>query len=408
MPNNNYKKNNIWWGPPKKFTTAFEERKISWLELFYDLVYVIVISQATHHLAADNGLGGVIDFFILFIMIFWGWVNGSMYYDLHGTTGIRTRLMTLWQMMAVAALAVALNSSHSLINPGSVTALVSLELYITYLWWSVGLYDKSHRNLNLPYTVCYLIATLFIVATLEVSVSYQRAFLGIAIVLNFLPPFFSGLILKKQQSNLSLSSSMVERLGLLTIILFGESILGVISGMSAIHSFKPQSWIYFGLGILIVFALWWLFFSLIADRKVKEGVVSWQALTLLYIPALASLGMIGAAFSDIPALLSSHSFPENGYKIRNLLGISFSIFLISISVISYLLDYPVEYLRQKRIVQLTIILSACILLLITFIFQQMEWMFYLSAVFSILILLIIFVTRIWFLVELRRSTAIGG
>ena len=30
-----------WWGPPKKFDPHFEERRISWLELFYDLVYVI-------------------------------------------------------------------------------------------------------------------------------------------------------------------------------------------------------------------------------------------------------------------------------------------------------------------------------------------------------------------------------
>jgi low temperature requirement protein LtrA len=26
------------WGPPKKFDPHFEERRISWLELFYDLV----------------------------------------------------------------------------------------------------------------------------------------------------------------------------------------------------------------------------------------------------------------------------------------------------------------------------------------------------------------------------------
>lgn len=396
-------KYNIWWGPPKKFVTAFEERKISWLELFYDLVYVIVISQATHHLAAHNGLGGMIDFFLLFVMIFWGWVNGSMYYDLHGITGIRTRFMTLWQMMSVAVLAVTLNSSHTFINPGNVTALVLLELYITYVWWSVGLYDKSHRKLNLPYTVCYLIAAFFIIATLKVGISYQRIFLAIAIVLNFLPPILSTLILKRQQSNLGLSSSMVERLGLLTIILFGECILGIISGMGTLHNLNIHAWVYFVLGILIVFALWWLFFALIADREVKKDAFNWQALTLLYIPALASLSMIGAAFSDIPVMFDKNSFSENENGIRNLLGIGFSVFLISISVIAYLLLYPKEYLPKKRKLQLTIILSASILLLITFIFQQIEWVFYLSVVLLILMSLVILVTRIWFLIELKRS-----
>ena len=37
-----------WWGPPKKFDRDIKERRISWLELFYDLVYVIAIARITH------------------------------------------------------------------------------------------------------------------------------------------------------------------------------------------------------------------------------------------------------------------------------------------------------------------------------------------------------------------------
>src|SRR5882757_6657392 len=100
---------NIWWGPPKKFATTFNERKISWLELFYDLVYVIAISKITHQLAYHPGFSGLLDYVYLFSMIFWGWLNGSMYHDLHSSPGIRTRLITLWQMMIVAALIVTLS-----------------------------------------------------------------------------------------------------------------------------------------------------------------------------------------------------------------------------------------------------------------------------------------------------------
>lgn len=38
-------------GAPKNFLERKHERKIGWLELFYDLVYVAEISQLTHHLA---------------------------------------------------------------------------------------------------------------------------------------------------------------------------------------------------------------------------------------------------------------------------------------------------------------------------------------------------------------------
>src|ERR1044071_6448289 len=129
MPGKNY---NIWWGPPKKFSAKIAERKISWLELFYDLVYVIVISKVTHHLALQPSGTGLLDYAYLFTMAFWGWFNGSMHHDLHGTPGIRTRFMTLWQMVAVAALAVSLDSPAYSFAFRVTCALMFMQLFITY------------------------------------------------------------------------------------------------------------------------------------------------------------------------------------------------------------------------------------------------------------------------------------
>jgi low temperature requirement protein LtrA len=94
---------------PKSLIPYFEERRISWLELFYDLVYVIAISRITHHLAMHINLEGFLQYAFLFILIFWSWLNGSLYYDIHGSDGLRTRLMTLWQVMIIAALAVTID-----------------------------------------------------------------------------------------------------------------------------------------------------------------------------------------------------------------------------------------------------------------------------------------------------------
>src|SRR5881394_290539 len=101
----------VWWGPPKKFDPHFEERRISWLELFYDLVYVIAISRITHHLTLHMSWPGFIEYGCLFALIFWGWLNGSLYHDIHGNEGLRTRLMTLWQVLIIAALAVTIDQS---------------------------------------------------------------------------------------------------------------------------------------------------------------------------------------------------------------------------------------------------------------------------------------------------------
>src|SRR5678815_957268 len=102
-----------WWGPPKKFDRDIKERRISWLELFYDLVYVIAIARITHHLSLHISIPGFLEYASLFILIFWGWLNGSLYHDLHGNEGLRTRLMTLWQMMIIAAFAITIDQSGS-------------------------------------------------------------------------------------------------------------------------------------------------------------------------------------------------------------------------------------------------------------------------------------------------------
>ena len=64
---------NLWWGPPKNFAERKHERKISWLELFYDLVYVAAISQLTHHLAEHPSWHEAAYSFLLFALIFWSW-----------------------------------------------------------------------------------------------------------------------------------------------------------------------------------------------------------------------------------------------------------------------------------------------------------------------------------------------
>jgi low temperature requirement protein LtrA len=61
------KRTNLWWGPPKRFDDRKHERKISWLELFYDLVYVAAISQLTHELAAHPSVAAIIVFFFIIL-----------------------------------------------------------------------------------------------------------------------------------------------------------------------------------------------------------------------------------------------------------------------------------------------------------------------------------------------------
>jgi low temperature requirement protein LtrA len=393
-------KTNIWWGPPKRFSAQIVERKISWLELFYDLVYVIVISKVTHHLAEHPSASGILDYAYLFTMVFWGWFNGSMHHDLHGTPGIRTRFMTLWQMVAVGALAVTLSSAPEHFTHNVTIAFMFLQLFITYLWWSIGIYDKKHRKLNVPYTVCYLTATAILLITLFLPAELVRPLQWFALGLNYTPFVYTAFRIRNTTDNFSLSANMTERLGLFAIIVFGEAILGVINSLSGMEHLTPTAWICFGLGVLIVFELWWIFFAVIADREAKSGMINANILSFLYIPTLASLGMIGAAF---PSLFNFHEH-EYGLVLRIIFGLSIAIFTCNIAALSQYLHFSAHLEKYKKKSQRLILAVGVLNLLLLWLIAERGSILYLSCVFLSLLLVVVIFTHVWFKGELNKIT----
>ena len=95
-----------WWQPPRNLSDREEARSVTFLELFYDLVYVVLIAQLAHALAEDVSPAGVGGFIFLFIVVWIAWLNGTTNHDLHGNNDIRTRVFTFAQMFTIAAMAV--------------------------------------------------------------------------------------------------------------------------------------------------------------------------------------------------------------------------------------------------------------------------------------------------------------
>src|SRR6478672_1829127 len=189
------KKISIWWGPPKEFTTNQKERRISWLELFFDLVYVIAVARLTHHLSHHLSWHAFVEFCWMFALVFWGWLNGSLHHDLHGNHGLRTRLMMLWQMMIIAAFSIIFGKSPE--NHTSITVVFMLmQLFITYQWWSVGFYDKSHRKYAKPYLVLFLISFGLMGLCLW-RPTWPMLLLPVILVCNYTPPFIAHRLLTR-------------------------------------------------------------------------------------------------------------------------------------------------------------------------------------------------------------------
>ncbi|MBO9728549.1 MAG: low temperature requirement protein A [Chitinophaga sp.] len=296
---------NLWWGPPRNFADRQNERKISWLELFYDLVYVAAVGQLTHHIAAHPTWQSVGYAFLLFSLVFWSWVNGSQYYDLHGNDSIRTRLFTFLQMLAVAGVAITIQDAFEGHQQGFVIAFSVVQLMITYLWWSVGLFDRSHRIFNRFFTTNYLLALLAIIISYFTTYEVATLLWGVALLLNLTPGLIGARtivrVVAESGQVFSASAAIVERFGLFAIIVLAESILATVSGVAEVKDKHPTVWIAFILGILIAFLLWCLYFDMTSEQETKKGYSYMQWLVFLHYPLLGAFCVVGGCIKTVLA-----------------------------------------------------------------------------------------------------------
>jgi low temperature requirement protein LtrA len=65
--------------PPRLRTVEDEDgRHASYLELFFDLVFVVAIAQLAHELVVDHSLGGFAIFAALYLPVFIAWQGFSI------------------------------------------------------------------------------------------------------------------------------------------------------------------------------------------------------------------------------------------------------------------------------------------------------------------------------------------
>ena len=387
----------LWWGPPKKFDERKNERKISWLELFYDLVYVAVISQLTSNLSENPGWSNLGFAFLLFSLLFWSWVNGSEYYDLHGSDGIRTRLLTFWQMLAVAAVAITIGDAFQGQLQHFAIAFLFIQGIITYLWWSVGLYDPSHRVFNKFYTVNYVLSFAFLCVSIFVDPTFATILLVIVAIINLTPPLIGAKAivreLEKRGQEFTASVSIVERFGSFTIIVLAECILATVSGISSLHEKSPDTWIVFILAILISFLLWSIYFDMTSEQETKKGYAYMLWFVFLHFPLLAAFSVLGAS---LKILLEDVETGPPGIAKWLFCG-SVSVILFMVAAITRIMKENEEDRAYIKPVSRLLVLAGIFILLVPFLAIWLKTAVILAIVSLILFVPVFIGVRSWVL-----------
>ena len=382
--------------PPRPHGAVDKERTVSNLELFYDLAYVAVIAQSAHHLAEHVDLVGFVEFAIVFGMLWFAWFNGSLYIELHGREDGRTRLLVFLQMGILVVLAVFTGGATGSAGPQFALVYAAFLALMGWAWYAVRQLDRVERPEFLRITFFYVsgmaVSTVVVAATALLPEPWR---LGVWAV------FVSGWVIFLSLGSLASgrlaegilpTDSLVERFGLFTIIVLGEVVLGVVTGLSG--GAHDALTITTGLLALVVgFGLWWIYFDLVGRRLPRAGRGTIWTWMLSHLPIQLSIASAGAA---IVSLVEHAHDPTTPLATGLLLGGSVAAGLLALIVTERSLEDAVRLETVYGPLGRVLAIGAAVALLA-------GWLA--PAPWVLALLLIGVLTALWFFVVARMIRA---
>lgn len=353
-----------------------KERHATWLELFFDLVFVVIISQLSHFLLHEISSLRFLEFLFLFIPVWWAWLGVTFYSTRFYSDDIGHRLLLLLQMGGAGAMAVNISGAFNNTFSGFAIsyAFMRFILIVEYIRVYKAITIKtsiSPKPLLKRYISGFSIAAVIWFISAFVTTSELRIGLWIiGLIIDFATPITAGRLHSQYAPNVY---HLPERMGLFTLIVLGESIVSIVVGMTD-QQWNLYSVIVSSLGLCISFSLWWLYFDSSGRLPIqilieKSNVAIYLIWLYIHFPLVVAITAVGVG---IRHLISNEQYSALTASDLWLICISVSIFLISqciLHLISVNNNNKNEVLNRKKFA-LFRIGSVVVILSIPFLFDN--------------------------------------
>ena len=243
-------------------------RVASTLELMFDLASVIAIAAAAaglhHGVAEGHALEALPAFLTAFFMIWWSWMNYTWFASAYDDRSIAFCILTMAALFGALTIAAGIPAVFA----GepirlSLIGFVIMRAAMAALWFGAAVGDPSHRKTALVYAVGILAMQVFWILLILVlppeSPAYAALFLA-GLMGELAVPAIAEF---RHGATTWHRHHIVERYGLLNIIVLGECFLAV-AAMLARDRGEPAGAHEFLMAIssaLIAFSLWALYFT---------------------------------------------------------------------------------------------------------------------------------------------------
>ncbi|GAB3658023.1 low temperature requirement protein A [Actinocorallia lasiicapitis] len=278
--------------------TPHEEiTKVSTLELFFDLVFVFIITQLTGVLVHRTDPVGLFQAVIQFALLWWMYGGYAWLTNTVPLTTVTRRLLMFAGMAGYLVIALAAPTAF---DGGGVAWGVG---YLIVVLVHGGLYAQVNRNIMRMLPVNAAAALLVILAgVVGEGPAVPALWIAALLVHLVVPRFFAPTHLFQIRA-----PHIVERHGLLVIIALGESVIAIGIGAGD-HTPTAGLVVAAVLGLALVGQLWWLYFDT-DDEKAEQSLhradsASRTSMTLAgfynaHLPILVGIIVLAAGLENV-------------------------------------------------------------------------------------------------------------
>jgi low temperature requirement protein LtrA len=254
---------------PRLTATLRQTERVTALELFFDLVFVLAITQCTALMAAEPNWTGLAKGVLVLGVLWWSWVGYAWLTSVVDPEEGAVRLVMFAVMAALLVAALCVPDAF-----GN-TALLFACAYGIVRFGQIALFLLASRDdPALRRSVSGLAGGTALGVGLLVAAAFtdgwaQGALWVVALLLDMGEPFLFGSEGWKLKPG-----HFAERHGLIIIIALGESIVAI--GVGASGDVDAGVVAAATLGVAVAAALWWLYFdvvALVAERRLSRAAV---------------------------------------------------------------------------------------------------------------------------------------
>ena len=245
------------------------------LELFLDLAFVVAIAQAAaglHHGLVDGHVGdALIGFPAVFFAIWWAWMNFAWFGSAYDCDDALYRLAVFVQMTGVLVMAAGIPRAFDDRDLAVMTfGYVIMRLALVGQWLRVAFSDPSSRRTALRYALGITVVQVGWLLRLLLPESWFAPAFLVLVAAELAVPVWAEAAGRTPWH----PHHIVERYGLFTIIVLGESVFGATLAVQAAldgdSTFVDLAAVVGG-GLLLVFSMWWIYFDLPSERMVEQA-----------------------------------------------------------------------------------------------------------------------------------------